>query len=258
MIIPSETLLVKNNPIEFGWELFCWQGYLRFISKRYKKIIIHGKKGHYLLYKDFCHEYIPHELESKNISGHLCFDKKLEIITNFNCEIIEPSSDYIFYSPFSENNLNFNNQKFIKFGKFNNDLRYDILLHSRNLPVKIDGINRNYGNKNNFKTIVSRLKNKKIATIGGKYSDYIEGTDDLRNVPLETLADICASSNVIVGSLSGPIHFASLCGLEQITWSGIKENKKRVEKDWNPFNTKTTFLHCNVFPNEIMDLLKDR
>lgn len=254
MIKPSRSLLVKNNPLELGWELFCWQGYLRFLSKRYDKITVIGKQGHEILYKDFCDIYIPHNLESSNVSGHYCYDMNLDYKSDD--EIIVPSHHHVFYD-LKGNNLNFNNQKFIKFGNYKKELAFDILFHIRNMPRKIDNIDRNYGTRDNFETIVSEL-NCKIATIGGNFSDYVEGTVDLRGIPLETLADVCASSGVVVGSLSGPIHFASLCGLKQITWSGIKGNEKRVKKDWNPFNTEVTFFHSNVFPQEIMSLLKNR
>jgi hypothetical protein len=80
-----------------------------------------------------------------------------------------------------------------------------------------------------------------IASIGRENDAmYINGTTSLINCELKDLADVMASSRLIAGPSSGPIHFASLCGLPQVVWS---ESKNRIKylKYWNPFNVKVSF-----------------
>ena len=34
---------------EFGWELFCWQAHIRWLSKQFDKTIVISRKGHKFL-----------------------------------------------------------------------------------------------------------------------------------------------------------------------------------------------------------------
>jgi len=52
----GETLLAGPWVGEFGWELCCWQGYIRKLSKKYTKTIVICREGHDFLYKDFADE----------------------------------------------------------------------------------------------------------------------------------------------------------------------------------------------------------
>lgn len=233
MLKVSKRLVVGPVEMEFGWELFCWQGYLRNIAKHYKEIIIIGREGHELLYRDFCTSYVKHMI-------------------NFGEAVyLSPKDLPVFYDVRNKaNNKNFEKQSFIPFGNKTTKI-YDILFHVRNEPLKEDKINRNYGSLEDFEALSANFKTKKIATIGSSKSLYIKGTDDLRNMPLALLADIMRNSTIVVGALSGPIHFAALCGCTHITWSGIKENEHRCIKDWNPFNTDVRFFNSTSIPKGI-------
>ena len=48
---------------EFGWELFCWQGYIRHLSRSFDFTTVCCRKGHTGLYKDFADEIIEYNTE---------------------------------------------------------------------------------------------------------------------------------------------------------------------------------------------------
>lgn len=101
--------------------------------------------------------------------------------------------------------------------------------------------------------LLGELAGLKIAWIGTKReAEAIEhfGTD-LRGIPLEMLADVMASSTVIVGPSSGPMHFASLCGLPHVVFSDKRKwnlggkkgtNWTRYKRYWNPLGTDCTVI----------------
>ncbi|KKL85153.1 hypothetical protein LCGC14_1957540, partial [marine sediment metagenome] len=141
-------------------------------------------------------------------------------------------------------------QKFIRLGnsyhstdeetalRINN--KYDILLIVRNTDKCNTGFrNWDYKDADHFaKTMYEQ--GYKIACVGLKESAHHIPyfTTDLRDL---TLIDLCYimhnKAKVIVGPQCGPIHLASLCGLQQVTWQTKQEHRIRVEKSWNPFFT---------------------
>ena len=48
---------------EFGWELMCWHGYVRSLSKYYDKTVCVSTKHSKFLYDDFCDKYVEFEPE---------------------------------------------------------------------------------------------------------------------------------------------------------------------------------------------------
>jgi hypothetical protein len=71
---------------------------------------------------------------------------------------------------------------------------------------------------------------------------HIKGTADFREVPLKTLCNYMASSPLVIGPTSGPMHLAALCGAPHLVWTGHKRTLQRCQKDWNPLDTE-----CMVF-----------
>ena len=122
---------------------------------------------------------------------------------------------------------------FKKFGEASEAKKYDVLIHARARRANRAGDNWPL---ENWKCLLPDLGGK-IACVGTKAQAlHLEGTDDLRGISLAALADILASSSVIIGGSSGAMHFATLCGLPQIVWSGVPRTMKRYEENWNPFN----------------------
>ena len=97
-------------------------------------------------------------------------------------------------------------------------------------------------------------------------SDYIEGVeDDLRGIPLETLANVLANTKLLVSPSSGLAHFASLCGCPHIVFSdkrrwnlGCKKgtNWTRYKRYWNPFQTECTVLDEHNWKPPVSRVLK--
>ena len=53
----NDTLIAGPFLGEFGWELMQWQGYIRYLSKFYKEVIVYGRSSSAYLYKDFVSEF---------------------------------------------------------------------------------------------------------------------------------------------------------------------------------------------------------
>ena len=231
---------------EFGIELFGWQGYMRKKSKGYDKVIVCSRSGHEELYKDFCNEFIPHYYqEQESMLG--IGENQLKIfdidIDKNKFDIMKPFTigyeEYIKeHGTIDEHNMFFD-QEFVKYGKYDICNKYDLLIHPRlkkNLTIK------NVLEKE-WDKVVKHFKKKglKIACIGSESATYfIKEVDDFRDVSLNKLSNIMASSTMLISVDSGPVHFAALCGCPRLTWAvNIKE---QIETHWNPFNTPYKIL----------------
>ena len=241
---------------ELGYELFCWQAYVRKLSRQFEKTIVIGRPGHKYLYEDFCQEYIEFDPRSFKTRRHRCFEFDPEIdIGKEQTEISLCGADEIIKNTYHTFHLagNFDvgyieggkekhkdaflyEQEFYKYD-FKDGKSFDVIFHCRN---KSTGSNRNW-DINNWEMLYQSLpKTLNIACIGNKEATYINGTTDLRGIEIKKLVGVLNNSKLIVGPSSGPMHLASLCGMTHLVWS-VEYNRKRYEKDWNPFKTKTIF-----------------
>ena len=94
----------------------------------------------------------------------------------------------------------------------------------------------------NWKKLKTLLGDKKIACVGTKEeAEWIEGTDDLRSISLQSLLTLMTNTECVFGPSSGPMHLSSLCNVPHVVWS-IPQNKVRYEKNWNPLKTPILFL----------------
>ena len=90
--------------------------------------------------------------------------------------------------------------------------------------------------------LVERLKGYNIACIGTEDASlHVDYTDDMRGVGLARLTDLMASSRLVVGTSSGPMHLAQLTGTPHLVISH-KINRLRYLRDWAPFGTKCIFV----------------
>jgi len=252
----SKILLAGPWIGEFGWELFCWQGHIRRLSKEYDKTIVIGRPGHGILYSDFADEYIEFDPESYLTNGWRCNGSKSSI------ELVN-SIEYTTYIDgqfdigmnYTGDTLNdrrglFYKQKYYEY-KTEGSSKYDIIFHARN---KKSGDIRNWS-EGNWNELSNELKGYKIASIGNEESFHIEGTDDLRTISLSELVGVMSNSKLIVGPSSGPMHLASLCGLKHLVWSE-EFNRLRYEKYWNPFNTDVIFYNEGGWNPKVEDIRK--
>jgi len=236
----KETILIGPDCIEFGWKMM-FQGAARKAARDYKNVIVVCEPGFSIFYKDFADKIIEQEYKCALRDRYLykaTYPKVSGLIKNL----------YPGASSFSPNKKTCKpNGEFIQFGTFKESLAYDIVLHAR-------AEDRYKSKKRNWKpSLYEKLvkHGKRVCSIGSKLSAaYIKGTDDLRGVPLETLCNVMASSQVGVGTSSGPMHLMSMCGLPHIVMSGseshksigYRTNKERYKKFWNPLKTKCAVI----------------
>ena len=253
----QSTLLVGPWIGEFGWELFCWQGYIRKLSQEYDRTIVIGRINNKILYEDFCDEYIEFDPDGWDTDGWRCL----------NCENKENYKDKIPHDTYisgkfdigylSENKTNFFTQQlFYRYTSSILKTGYDIIFHCRN---KKTGNDRNW-DISQWRQLYTLLpKTLKIACIGNKEAFVIDGTDDLRDIKLDALVSIMNNSKLIVGPSSGPMHLASLCGLKHLVWSD-NSNFERYINHWNPFYTEVIFYNqenWNPNPQSIYSLIEN-
>jgi hypothetical protein len=140
-------------------------------------------------------------------------------------------------------------QKFIKFGKKGNAPGADVVVHARKPIGKRPG---HAWEPEHCDSVTRRLleRGRTVFAIGTSADAYCpSGAKDLRDVPLYFLMDTLASSRIIMGPSSGPMHLAALCGTPHLVWTDVAvysavgaTNRTRYERLWNPFGTRVTVL----------------
>lgn len=246
---------------EFGWELFCWQGIVRHIvqSGQYSEVVVSSRPGHDVLYQDFADEFIPYLPETYLPDAAV----NRGVTTGFPMPDNLDEYDYIGpnvkLTQYTQHDSSFRPelpQSFHKYGTPNRVIGYDVIIHARATDKNGSG-NRNWEYAK-WCGLVDKIiaSGKSVASIGTKTSAFhIPNTDDRRDVSLSYLADLMAESGQIVGPSSGPMHFASLCGLSQLVWSP-DFNRVRYERDWNPFKTEVIFVSNGGWDPEIEDVFQ--
>tara|TARA_R110000824_G_scaffold76640_1_gene194061 strand:- start:2508 stop:4211 length:1704 start_codon:yes stop_codon:yes gene_type:complete len=241
---------------EFGWELFAWQAYLRAMVPSYDKVICIARKNSQAIYEDFCDEFVEYNpsggladsffMHDVKIDGALFFSlmkDKLNLAeirpTWFPPRRIGTPPHTHFSEKFNINNLTLA-PEYVIFGNVNKMSKYDYVFHIRNRDLRKE----DNWSMERWKELLNLLcKNgEKVACIGtAQESGWVEGTDDLRDIPLSQLFDTLRSSGYCFGSSSGPMHLAALCGCPHIVWS-IDSNKERYTNTWNPHQTPVLFM----------------
>ena len=257
---------------EFGWELFCYQGYLRNLHKNnshLKSFTIISRTGRGILYEDFCDTYIEWDCPGKALTGALCMDWSVE---NIHEKIMqELNLDQCLWIPTQQFIINYHasgpeydkymkifkqRQIFKDYGVHQEKLQYDVVIHARATNKRQTG-NQNWPiEKWNELGETLHSRNLKVASIGIDEEAYlVPHSDNYMNQPLEVTANILKSSKCIIGTSSGPMHFATLCKCPQIlisecVESGGKDNERRYKEDWNPFQTPVILVK---YPNSQTD-----
>ena len=110
----------------------------------------------------------------------------------------------------------------------------------------------------NWVELRSLFKDKKIACIGtSSKSGWIEGTEDLRDVPLDDLFGVISSSDCVFGPSSGPMHLASLCGCPHVVWGDQSKSLDRYSTTWNPLGTPVLFLGDKLYHPSPQDVFTE-
>lgn len=232
------SIVANIDAMEFGWMLMRWQGHLRWLSRN-NDIEVHCLDGNSYIYRDFASRIYVHAARAD-----------IDYLDKWDSNIKGPYDEIKYVAPSKKiceaRNLK---QEFVKYGRkrYGGKYSYDILFHARNCKRKGDEYtgDRRY---RHWREVADAFSGLNTAWIGTEADCYGE---DLRGLPLDVLADVMASSKLIVGPSSGIMHFASLCGLKHLVWTDKRKwnigNKKatnwnRYKKHWNPFNTPCEVL----------------
>ena len=242
---------------EFGWELLCWHGYIRKLSRYYDKTVCVSSKHSEFLYKDFCTQFLVFEDDSKGHkdsyykngfqhSGRLISEllKRANVDANKSKVSIllprrigDPPRTH-FTEKFQFGPL-FVAPEYIKMGE-KSSKNNNIVIHARDRDLRPED---NWP-RQKWNILVKKLTNLgyDVASIGiKKDAMHIAGSIDKRECDSGELLDLLANAKVIFGPSSAPMILGSLCGCPQIVWT-TDYNFDRFTKNWNPFNTEVVFL----------------
>ena len=233
---------------EFGWELFCWQAYIRAMSKvfNFTDVLCVTRPGRELLYEDFARVKVLKDIPNQGSDMHSCRGYSLK---KFIDSYSEEYPDYELILPFQSRYYGKSvdirgkqiTAEFNALGQHTKNNQYPVILHARSRKHRSSD---NWG-RENWNVLVSKLVHEGIpfAFIGStEESLFVEGGVDLRGLPLRDIVGYLAGAKCIVGPSSGPMHLATLCKCPQVVWSGSDYNQDRYEKEWNPFETYVAYL----------------
>jgi len=241
---------------EFGWELFCWQGYLRKLSRKYDETFVACRHGHEPLYQDFA-TTVSEDVASEDCDMWQCkgykhrpFEEIFKRSMRKQDRFISTRSPVLRYDHTHKLNKDplfarFKDQEFVQLGEKRAG-GYDVVIHARRKTNKVNaGMSSNYRNwsPQKWEHLTQKFKGLRIAHIGTRKGALQAIGDDLRGVNLKLVSNVLASSKVLISASSGPVHLAALCGCPTVTWFGDpydESNKNRFLKDWNPFETPVT------------------
>lgn len=120
--------------------------------------------------------------------------------------------------------------KFRKLGK-KKPGGFDMVIHAR-ATVKYGSRYRNWP-LGGYGEMLDRLPGLKACSIG-KQAHHVPGTEDMRELPLNELCDLMASSRFFFGPASGPAYLANLCHLPAFIW-GDERKFDKARYRWRPF-----------------------
>lgn len=242
---------------EFGWELMCWQGFLRQLSDNYDHVTVCAPAQHEALYTDFADVFISHKLDNAadcwrglDHKGEMA-KIKLELRA-LNGELVEPTGL-----------VPLNKQRFVKFGdatrvKFG--AKFDVLIHARGTFGK-----HKHGWSPAHCDQVVKLLQESGVTVGaiGTRAHCPDAVADYRNFPLQEVMHMMAAAKVVIGPSSGPLHLASLCGTRHVVWTDSRRwsaarctNRQRYESVWNPLGTPCHIIDQYGWMPPVNEVLK--
>lgn len=232
---------------EFGWEIATWQAWCRREAKKYDKVYVCSFPDMEALYKDFA-TFIPH----RHTKRHVVWASREGVkYSGIRYRIPHDVTHHVL--PIKDYKIN---GDFIRFGD-NPNSQYSCLIHA-GFHTAADKHVKNYP-REYWDQVVAGLP-LDTACIGTERDLHIEGTTDLRGIPLGDLMNYMAGCKVLAGGSSGPLCLGLLCGTRSVVWGPLGNNfgetlAKRIEKTWNPFDTEVTYIsQSNWRPGPIVVL----
>ena len=236
---------------ELGWEVFCWQGFLRKIAEGYDRVVVACRSGHDALYADFADDILHFDRGTNETDMWDDRSVSKKDVTGF-CRYNEAFAVGAEFMPFNAYPYRWwdrqhwsDRQVFVRLGeKFKTVVVPvpDVLLHVRNTEKCGTGF-RNWPMEHAAKVSQSLIRaGYSVACIGRRESSAYIGGEDYRDLDIDRLTNLMASSKLIIGPQSGPAHLATLCGLPQLCWQTCRDHSLRFQNYWNPFRTRVKAL----------------
>lgn len=234
---------------EFGWELMTWQGHLRAQAHLYEKMYVCSFPGMGALYTDFCTQFIAHNHPGRALKWNDLSDIEFEIPPDVDTHI-KPAKHY--REP---------DQKFIVFGSHSPLSAFDYLIHARGVSKCSF---KNYP-PDDWRDVVAGLNSRSVASIGTAKDMLVEGSADLRGLPLDILMQYLNGCHAVVGGSSGVMHLATICNAPIVVWGDDKTYfgqtlEVRYKETWNPFSSEVHYVRCkkwNPEPDAVIDAAKE-
>jgi predicted O-methyltransferase YrrM len=217
---------------ELGFEVGWWQGYCRKESKNWDYVICSTYPGNEGLYEDFADEVEGHGLTGQPMCGWA---------NGLTGDFEYPNVTKVFAPPAKKLILH-EDQEYIIFGADTSSNKYDILLHVNEASRKQYPY---------WDELLKAFEGMKIGCFGktGKWPDgHLEGTDDLRDIPIIELAQYMNGAKVVAGPCSGAMHFACYCKANVVVWAVNstftwgQTIRQRFESILNPLGADTIVI----------------
>jgi hypothetical protein len=228
---------------EFGWELMHWQGFLRKLAPSYEKVIVSCRAGQEALYSDFAHEFVLHDVRGTADCNRLLVVENPQELARVMA-LVPAGADHL--RPLGAQPHE--RQVFRRFGERREKIATDILIHPRG---RGHGSDRNWSRENWERMLdLVRPLGLKIGCIGltSATQELTGDFTEFRNRPLSESLDLIASTRLVVGPSSGPMHLASLCGTAHLVWTDRARyargltNRIKYEHTWNPHGAQAIVL----------------
>lgn len=233
---------------EFGWELFCFQGFVRAMAKKHSptEVVVCTRPGNEWLYEDVIREYggrvVTQTFPFNAINSWKNEDVAPEIIKKLYRKHTSGQAIWLKPDNYFRGFPGGLKPIYAQPVKSDGGERFaDVLLHAR----KATHCNSSFRNwdERHAADVALALRNTglMVASIGlSATSCHIKNTMHFLDLSLTGLTQVMGSAKVHVGPLSGPAHFATLCGLPQVTWVSHIHHEIRARHTWNPFSTPLT------------------
>lgn len=239
---------------EFGWELFCWQGFIRRLSRKYASTIVATRPDRKFIYDDFAEVALNYYPATEQTNNAKCkgdvlpddyYDKIRALADRIDFDIIPSQVRLIHWS--SSKGYYATNKKYIdspeqEFRMYGpQDMKHaHVVIHARDTHKMRSG-GRNWAHEKWDLLCEHVSQVAPVFAIGTKQGSYCPPTaGDLRGHDMRVVCMVLSTARLVMGGSSGPMHLAALCNAPMFVWSH-PVNRRRYLEDWNPFGVDVTF-----------------
>ncbi len=246
-------ILAGPDSMELGWLVSMWIPILRNRWTNKQDVVVVCDPANEYLYSDFCDTFEHYTRKGQHDQWYV--SRYPTVKNKLPKHLKEQYKGYRFIEPNKTRMLRKRDNTgcllpctYFRYGfPYGPDItEYEIVIHAR----AENKYNQEYRNwpKSKYARVLEKCGNPRAASVGLKgKAHHIEGTDDLRGVPYQTLCETLAAARTVIGPSSGPMHLAHTCGAPIIVWTDNKPlplfgpkrrtNRWRYETAWRAFHT---------------------